>query len=113
MRESNGHNLGNQSSRQHLAAKGLDGFIVPKNYVEPESPDTVDAAKLVREMKLLEELAAMLGQFKFPEGSVMVRMYAQDCGMANAYWDPNEKNIVLCYELVNHIANVGYAAGFR
>lgn len=91
----------------------LDGFIVPKNYVEPESPDTVDAAKLVREMKLLEELAAMLGQFKFPEGSVMVRMYAQDCGMANAYWDPNEKNIVLCYELVNHIANVGYAAGFR
>jgi len=40
-------------------------------------------------------------------------MYAQDCGMANAYWDPNEKNIVLCYELVNHIANVGYAAGFR
>jgi hypothetical protein len=55
----------------------------------------------------------MLGQFKFPEGSVMVRLYARDCGTANAYWDPNEKNIVLCHELVNHIANVGYAAGFR
>jgi hypothetical protein len=91
----------------------LDGFIVPKNYVDAESADTADAAKLVRDMKLLEELSDMLGQFKFPEGAVMVRLYAQDCGMANAFWDPNEKNIVLCHELVNHIANVGYAAGFR
>lgn len=91
----------------------LDGFIVPTNYLDAESDATVDAAKFVRDMKLLDELSDMLGQFKFPEGAVMVRLYARDCGTANAFWDPGEKQVVLCHELVNHIANVGHAAGFR
>lgn len=91
----------------------LDGFIVPVNHIKPESPDTEDAARLVHEFGLLEELQALLNQFKFPEGSVMVRLYAQDCGEPNAFWSPADKAIVLCHELVNQVANVGYASGFR
>lgn len=91
----------------------LDGFIVPVNYIKAESADTEDAAKLAREFGLLEELQSVLKQFRFPEGSVMVRLYAKDCGTPNAYWDPADKSIVLCHELVNQVANVGYATGFR
>ncbi len=91
----------------------LDGFIVPINYIKPESADTEEAAKLAREFGLLEELQSVLKQFRFPEGSVMVRLYAQDCGEPNAFWSPDDKAIVLCHELVNQVANVGYATGFR
>ncbi len=94
-------------------AQQLDGFIVPVNHVAPESADHQDAAQLVRDMRLLEDLADMLKQFKFPEGNAMVRLYAQDCGMANAYWSDADKAIVLCYEMVDYVADVGYAAGFR
>jgi hypothetical protein len=90
----------------------LDGFIVPKNYVQP-SASTAQAAQFVVDNKILESLQATLKQFKFPEGNAMVRLYAQDCGMANAFWSPEDKAIVLCYELVNEISKVGYAAGFR
>ncbi len=90
----------------------VDGFIVPLNYVQP-SEQTSDAAHFVRQHKILEGLQATLKQFKFPEGSVMVRLYAQDCKMPNAFWNPEQKAIVLCYELVNQISQVGYAAGFR
>lgn len=90
----------------------VDGFIVPLNYVQP-SEQTTDAAHFVRQHKILEGLQATLKQFKFPEGSVMVRLYAQDCKMPNAFWSPDQKAIVLCYELVNQISQVGYAAGFR
>lgn len=90
----------------------LDGFIVPVHYAEP-SAETADAARLVREMGLLEELDALLSQFKYPEDKVIVRLFAQDCGNANAYWSPSDRSVVLCYELVQHIAEVGAAAGFR
>ncbi len=90
----------------------VDGFIVPKNYVQP-SADTQVAANFVCEHQILEGLQATLKQFKFPEGNAMVRLYAQDCKMPNAFWNPEQKAIVLCYELVDEIAKVGYAAGFR
>mgnify|MGYP000420098704 CR=1 FL=1 len=91
----------------------LDGFLVPIKYEEPGSADNKAAAQLIHEMKLLDELQALLGQFKFPEGAVMVRLIAQDCGVPNAYWNGAERSIILCHELVNHVANLGYAAGFR
>jgi len=91
----------------------LDGFLVPVNHVAPEHAAFKDAAALVKEWRLLEDLAVLLKQFRFPEGKVMVRLYAQECGGPNAYWSPSERAIILCYELVDHVANVGQAAGFR
>lgn len=91
----------------------LDGFIVPVNHVAPEDVDLNDAATLIKEWRLLEEEADLLKQFRFPDGKVMIRLYAQECGMPNAYWSPQDQAIVLCHELVAHIAEVGRAAGFR
>jgi hypothetical protein len=91
----------------------LDGFLVSVKYLEPESTETVIAAARARQMRLLEQLQTLLHQFKFPEGKVMVRLVGQDCGMANAFWSPDQSAMVLCYELINHVTEVGEAAGFR
>lgn len=91
----------------------LDGFLAPVNYLQPESVATIGAAGRARDMRLLEELQSLLRQFKYPEGELVVRLVAQDCGMANAFWSPSERAMVLCYELVDHVTEVGKAAGFR
>lgn len=90
----------------------LDGFLVPVNYVQPSAKNS-EAANFVRQQKVLEGLRDTLKQFKFPSGNAMVRLYAQDCDEPNAFWSPDDKAIVLCYELVNEVYQVGYAAGFR
>lgn len=91
----------------------LDGFLVPINYVKPETAETAVAAQWVRDSHLLEQLQDLLNQFQFPPGAVMVRLYAQNCPKPNAFWNPEQRAIVLCYELVEHITAVGIAAGFR
>lgn len=39
----------------------------------------------------------MLLNFKMPES---ISIEAKTCNTANAYWDPEEKKVILCYELV-------------
>lgn len=93
--------------------KQLDGFMVPINYLPGETPETKAAAERAQQMKLLEELQSLLRRFKYPPGKVMVRLVGQDCGMINAFWSPDESAVVLCYELVNHVLEVGKKAGFH
>ncbi|MCB1612651.1 MAG: hypothetical protein KDI60_12985 [Xanthomonadales bacterium] len=94
-------------------AQQFDGFLAPVNYLQPESVRTISAAARARELKLLEQLQGLLRQFKYPQGKPVVRLVAQDCGKANAFWSSDERAIVLCYELIDHVNDVGKAAGFR
>ena len=90
----------------------LDGFIVPVRYIQP-SDQNLKAAEFARQHQVLEQLKTVVQQFKFPEGAVMLRLVAQDCGTPNAFWSSDDKAIVLCYEMVDYVATVGYQAGFR
>lgn len=103
------HLSGNAAQLTHQ----LDGFLVPVNHSAPDQAGFNDALTLVKDWRLLEDLADLLRQFRFPDGKVMIRLHAQECGMPNAYWNPQDQSIVLCYELVAHIADIGQAAGFR
>lgn len=102
--------LGGNTARFPLQ---LDGFIVPVKYLPPAEEANQAAASLAQEWQLLEELAAMLKQFRFPEGEAMIRLVGKECGTPNAYWSGDEHTITLCYELVNLVADVGVAAGFK
>ncbi|MBK8285288.1 MAG: hypothetical protein IPK97_10665 [Ahniella sp.] len=102
--------LGEQGARFPLQ---LDGFIAPVNLHPVTNEANQAAAQLVRDWGLLTELSDLLKQFRFPEGKGLVRLHAQECGSPNAYWNPQEQSIVLCYELVNLVAEVGVAAGFK
>jgi len=102
--------LSEQGARMPLQ---LDGFIVPVLHHEPTTLTTAAAADLIRHEQMLEHLAALLKQFRFPEGKGLVRLQAKDCGAPNAFWIPGEQSIVLCHELVALITDVGVEAGFK
>jgi hypothetical protein len=52
----------------------------------------------IMELKLLEDIASdMQNHYKFKPGIVIE---ATECEEANAYWNPEERKITLCYELV-------------
>ena len=90
----------------------LDGFLVPVQLL-PAPPALEAAAQRVADLGLMTELRDLLHQFRFPPGQAMVRLVAQDCEQVNAYWSPEERAVVLCYELVEHVQAVGRQAGFR
>jgi hypothetical protein len=90
----------------------LDGFFTPLTYM-PASKDTADAAQIAKEMGILEEVRDVLHQFRYTDKTKTVKLIGRDCGTSNAFWNPDDDELTLCYELVNEIAEVGYAAGFR
>lgn len=102
------HLIGKAAQMPHQ----LDGFLVPVQLL-PAPPALETAAQRVSELGLMNELRDLLHQFQFPEGDTMVRLVAQECGQANAFWSPDERAVVLCYELVEHVQAVGLEAGFR
>ncbi|MDB5471834.1 MAG: hypothetical protein JWR84_3394 [Caulobacter sp.] len=91
---------------------GTPGLLVPIAY-EKAGADTQAAAELVQTWGLLEELRDIMVQLRPGDDTAMVLISARDCGFSNAFWDPNEKSLTLCYELVNEIVSTGAAAGFK
>ena len=81
------------------------------SYEDAQTPEAVRGKELLQGDQVLEDMADDINDtLVLPYD---IPLLGVQCDEANAFWDPNEKNIVLCHELVNHIANVGYAAGFR
>ncbi len=74
---------------------------------EAEAPITVtygrtreyiDAAAVLKESEVMEFIAEeMRTSFSFPNP---ITLTAAECGEENAYWDPEERTVTLCYELV-------------
>jgi hypothetical protein len=98
---------------QHIAKVSKSpSLLVPLAY-QDAGKDTADAAEIVKSMEVLEEIRDILVQFRRSKQTGMVLITAEDCGFSNAYWNPGTQSMTLCYELVNEIVGVGYAAGFR
>lgn len=71
---------------------------VQVEYVEPSNKALVEVLVELREAQALEWLATQIDQrFKLP-GPLLLS--AQECGMANALYAPQEKTIVICLELL-------------
>ncbi|MEC7119162.1 MAG: DUF4344 domain-containing metallopeptidase [Pseudomonadota bacterium] len=87
-------------------------FLVPINYL-PANAQTQQAATWLQNHQMLEQLQGLLHQFKPSTQRAMIQVTAQNCGTANAFWNLNTKSLTICYEMVNHVLNVGYQTGFR
>lgn len=90
----------------------LDTFFVYLKYEDP-SAATRDAAEIARKMGILEQVRDLLHQFRYTDTDNSVTLVAKDCGVSNAFWNPQANELTVCYELINEVAEVGYAAGFR
>jgi Putative metallopeptidase len=40
----------------------------------------------------------MMQDFHFKPG---IKLSAEECGEPNAYWDPDERKLTICYEIVS------------
>jgi hypothetical protein len=58
--------------------------------------------------ELMESIVDWLNEvFALP---IDIDIILDECGQANAFWDPNEQTITMCYELLPHILNAFYSS---
>jgi hypothetical protein len=86
-----------------LAPHLLDDGEAPKARITVTFEDAGEYAAeraMLKESELLETIANEIStSFRLPRP---LRMKALKCGDPNAFWDPNEGEISVCYELVRH-----------
>ena len=67
------------------------------DYVEPRDPKLQDVYERMKKRRLLEQLALFLSPLKLP---VTLRLQTKQCNTINAFYDPLELSLNLCYELI-------------
>ncbi len=67
------------------------------DYIEPRSPQFQDVYERIKKRKVLEELAEFLAPLRLPR---TLRLKTKECGYNNAFYDPLEWSLNICYELV-------------
>lgn len=95
----------NKSASSDPSKKADSGdFLVEHESVS--TPKYLEIDKQIKEEKLLEKAASQLNAaLSLPED---ITMRTKDCKEANAYYDPNDSSITMCYELMEH-----FYASFR
>ncbi len=73
-------------------------------YTEVSTPRYVEIDKQVKEEKLLEDAADRLNKaLALPHD---ITMRTKDCNDVNAYFDPRDKSITMCYELMEYFYKI-------
>lgn len=89
---------------QPLLAQPGDQGDFELYYAEAENPDFNDIAQAFHESQLLESVLADLNATLILPQQVPVAL--AECGVANAFYSPDDTAIVLCYELIAEFAEV-------
>lgn len=77
-------------------------FVV--HYGETGNDDYLELEAIFKEIQLLEETVKALNDvFALPTDVAVV---LRECGEVNAFYDPESHEIALCYELVEHFAQI-------
>lgn len=103
---SDGDSSGDSSDR---AGKKKDegDFVVERTDVE--NPIFEGIHREITEEKILEKAADKLNRTLILPEDITLR--TKDCGAVNAFYDPRDKSITFCYELMLHMFNVYKSAG--
>lgn len=73
-----------------------DSGTMTVTYQDAESPEAIAGRTLMEDNELLEGLADDINQsLNLPYDIALI---GAQCDVANAFWDPEEKSITLCYE---------------
>jgi outer membrane murein-binding lipoprotein Lpp len=79
------------------------------SYEAATTPEAQNGRKIMEQAELLEALAATVNEtFNLPHD---VRLLGQQCDDPNAFWDPSEQAVVLCYEDADFAETVFAADG--
>jgi hypothetical protein len=107
-------NEGNSSQRDTRNApvsaskKKDDGdFLV--EHLEVTTPRYVEIDRQVKAEKLLEKAADKLNHALILPENITLR--TKDCNQVNAFYDPNDHSVTMCYELMEHFYRIFKGAG--
>ena len=78
-------------------------------YLEVSTPRYVEIDRQVKADKLLEKAAARLNRSLILPHDITLK--TQDCSQVNAFYDPNERSVTMCYELMEHFYSTFRSAG--
>ncbi|MBA4183501.1 MAG: hypothetical protein H0X49_05750, partial [Acidobacteria bacterium] len=87
--------------------KDVGDFIV--EHLPVENPRYSEFDRQVTEEKLLEKAAAKLNRALILPNDLYLR--TKDCGEVNAFYNPNDRSVTVCYELMEHFYKVFKSAG--
>ena len=82
-------------------------FLV--EHLPVSTPRYVEIDKQVQDEKLLEDAAAELNRALILPEDITLR--TKDCKEVNAYYDPNDGSVTMCYELMEHFYQTFRSAG--
>jgi hypothetical protein len=88
------------SATSSPAAKKNDAGDFKVEHLGVTTPRYVEIDKQVREEKLLEKAADQLNRALVLPTDITLR--TQDCNQVNAFYDPNDHSVTMCYELMEH-----------
>ncbi|MCM2399854.1 DUF4344 domain-containing metallopeptidase [Rhizobium sp. S153] len=85
----------------HQAEEGK-GKPLNVSYEPADNPDVQIFADMLKEASVLELVSEGIGtSYKFDDG---IKLTAKSCGVVNAFWNPQTREITYCYELaVQHL----------
>lgn len=82
------------------ANKNPDGGDFLVEHLEVTTPQYIEIDKQVKGEKLLEKAASQLNAaLSLPED---ITLRTKDCKEINAYYDPNDSSVTMCYELMEY-----------
>ena len=91
------------------AGEAPDDGEMTAAYEAATTPEAQNGRQIMEQAELLEGLAATVNEtFNLPND---VRLLGQQCGDPNAFWDPSEQAVVLCYEDADFAETVFAADG--
>ena len=73
-------------------------------HIAVKDPRYLDFDRKIKEKKELEKAADRLNQALILPNDITLR--TKDCGEANAFYDPNDQSVTVCYELMEHFYKV-------
>jgi hypothetical protein len=72
-------------------------------YREPSNPKLVPTMDRLKKRAYLEDLREFLTPVRWP---LQLTIRTQQCGVVNAFYNPTDRTVVICYELVDWIESI-------
>lgn len=102
---SSNDNRRRQPDSSHPKDKG--DFLV--QHLDVQTPRYLELEKEIKDRELLESAATKLNKALALPHDIALR--TKDCKEVNAFYDPNDRSITMCFELMEHFYKIFQAAG--
>jgi hypothetical protein len=106
--EAAGSNISNTTSPPEAHVREDNGdFVVA--HLPVNTPRYLEIARQIKESRMLETAAERLNEALILPADIELR--TKDCKEANAFYDPNDRSVTMCFELMEHFYRTFKGAG--